>query len=77
MNCFLCKGNLVESTIKFIVDLGPCVVIVKNVPASVCSQCGEASFSDNVAKQLERIVNTVRNSIMTEVAIVEYSTVAA
>ena len=77
MKCFFCKGDLVESTTKFIVDLGPCVVIVKNVPASVCSQCGEASFSDEVAKQLERIVNAVKNSIMTEVAIVEYSQGAA
>ncbi len=77
MKCFFCKGNAVESTTKFIVDLGPCVVIVKNVPALVCTQCGEASFSDDVAKQLERIVNAVKNSIMTEVAIVEYSQGAA
>ena len=66
-----------DKTTKFIVDLGSCVVIVKNVPAQVCQQCGEASFDNETAKQLEKIVNTVRNSIMSEVAIVEYSRAVA
>ncbi|MGI6014271.1 MAG: type II toxin-antitoxin system MqsA family antitoxin [Oscillospiraceae bacterium] len=73
MTCFFCKGQTVETTTKFIVDLGNCVVIVKNVPAKVCQQCGETSFSDEVAQQLEKIVDTVKHSIMTEVAIIEYS----
>jgi YgiT-type zinc finger domain-containing protein len=73
MTCFFCKGQTVETTTKFIVDLGRCVVIVKNVPAQVCQQCGESSFSDEVAQQLERIVEAVKHSIMSEVAIIEYS----
>lgn len=77
MNCFYCKGRTVETTTKFIVDLGNCVVIVKNVPARVCQQCGEASFSDDVAKQLEKIVDAVKNGIVSEVAIVEYSRAVA
>ncbi len=77
MTCFICKGHTVESKTKFIVDLGSCVVIVKNVPAQVCQQCGEASFDNETAKQLEKIVNTVRDSIMSEVAIVEYSRAVA
>ncbi|MDE6881004.1 MAG: type II toxin-antitoxin system MqsA family antitoxin [Oscillospiraceae bacterium] len=73
MTCFFCKGQTVETTTKFIVDLGQCVVIVKNVPARVCQQCGEASFSDEVAQQLEKIVGAVKASMMSEVAIIEYS----
>ncbi len=73
MTCFFCKGQTIETTTKFIVDLGQCVVIVKNVPARVCQQCGESSFSDEVAQQLERIVEAVKHSIMSEVAIIEYS----
>lgn len=76
MNCFYCKGTTIETTTKFIVDLGRCVVIVKNVPASVCQQCGETSFSDEVAQQLERIVEAVKKSIMSEVAIIDYSQAA-
>lgn len=73
MKCFYCKGETKETTTKFIVDLGRCVVIVKNVPARVCQQCGEASYSNEVAQQLEKIVEAVKHSIMSEVAIVEYS----
>ncbi len=72
MICFYCKGQTIETTTKFIVDLGPCVVIVKNVPARVCQQCGEASYSSEVAKQLEKIVEAVKRSIMSEVAIIDY-----
>ena len=73
MTCFFCKGQTIDTTTKFIGDLGQCVVIVKNVPARVCQQCGESSFSDEVAQQLERIVEAVKHSIMSEVAIIEYS----
>ncbi len=72
MNCFFCKGSTVDSTAKFIVDLGNCVVIVKNVPARICRQCGEESYSDEVVQRLEKIVASVRNSLMSEVAIIEY-----
>ena len=76
MTCFFCKGQTIDTTTKFIVDLGRCVVIVKNVPARVCQQCGESSFSDEVAQQLEKIVETVKHSIMSEVAIIDYSQAA-
>ena len=72
MTCFYCKGKTIETTTKFIVDLGKCVVIIKNVPARVCEQCGEVSFNSEAAKQIEKIVDAVKNSIMSEVAIVEY-----
>ena len=72
MTCFYCKGQTIETTTKFIVDLGACVVIVENVPARVCQQCGEASYSSEVAKQLEKIVEAVKRSIMSEVAIIDY-----
>lgn len=76
MTCFFCKGQTEERLTKYIVDLGNCVVIVKNVPARVCAQCGEATFSDDVVAKLEKIVNAVRQSIMSEVAIFEYQDVA-
>ena len=77
MKCFLCKGTLDKTTTKFIVDLGECVVIVKNVPAMVCRQCGEKTFDDAAMERLEKIMDTVRNSLVREVAIVEYTDQAA
>ena len=72
MNCLLCKGTLENKTTTFMVELDNCIIIIKNVPSQVCKQCGEVSYSDEVAKQLERLVNTVRNSI-TEITVINYT----
>jgi len=44
----------------FSVDLGFGVVVVRNVPATVCSQCGADWIEDSVAAKLESIVNDAR-----------------
>ena len=72
MKCFMCKGSLINKPTTFMVDVDNCIIIVKNVPSQVCSQCGEASYNDEVAKQLEKIVNSLRKSI-TEIAVVNYA----
>ena len=73
MKCAFCKGDMEATVTKFIVDLGECVVIVKNVPALVCKQCGEKVFEDATMERLEQIMNTVRNSLVREVAIIEWA----
>ena len=57
------------------VDLGNCIVIVKNVPSQVCTQCGEVSYSDEVAACLEQIISQVKNSL-TEIAVINYPSAA-
>ena len=39
MNCTFCKAPLSNGRVNHIVDLGN-IIIVKNVPANVCKQCG-------------------------------------
>lgn len=75
MSCFMCKGNLENKLTNFIADLGNCIIIVKDVPSQVCSQCGEVSYSNDVALQLEKIINETKNTL-TEIAVVRYSNVA-
>ena len=72
MSCLMCKGNLENKNTTFMVQLDNCIIIIKNVPSQVCKQCGEVSYSDEVTKQLERLVNTVRNSI-TEITVINYT----
>ncbi|MFR3920025.1 MAG: type II toxin-antitoxin system MqsA family antitoxin [Clostridia bacterium] len=72
MKCFMCKGSLEEKNTTFMVELDNCIIIIKNVPSLVCEQCGEVSYSDEVAKQLEKLVNDVRNSI-TEITVINYT----
>jgi len=72
MKCFLCKGRIEDKPTTFMVDLENCIVIVKNVPSQVCSQCGEISYSNEVTHQLEKFVNDMRKAV-TEIAIINYA----
>lgn len=72
MTCFFCKGNMIDSKTNYFLTLDSgMMVIIKNVPCHRCAQCGEISYDGEVAAQLERIVETMKNAIM-EVAIVNY-----
>ena len=44
------------------VDLGSSIIIIKKVPSFVCEQCGEVSYEDHVAHNLERIVDKLRGA---------------
>ncbi len=70
-SCFFCKGTLEHKLVNHIVDLGDTIIIVKDVPADVCTQCGETSYSDKVAKRLEEIVNSMRDQHL-EIAVSHY-----
>jgi len=72
MSCFMCKGSIEDKLSTFMVDVENCIVIVKNVPSQVCSQCGETSYSDDVASRLENIVDTAREAL-TEISVVNFT----
>ena len=77
MTCFMCKGSVQEGFSTFTADMGECIVVIKNVPSRVCGQCGEASYSDEVARRLEQIVHSLMDSTSAEIAVVSYSEKAA
>ena len=58
--CPLCAGTKKNGTTTFTADLEFGVVVVRKVPATVCSQCGADWIDDRVAKQLEDVVNDAR-----------------
>jgi len=72
VNCFMCKGALEEKKTTFMVDLGDHIIIIKDVPSYVCSQCGDTSYSDEVARVLEEIVESLRHA-PTEMSVVSYA----
>lgn len=76
MKCLMCKGNMQEKTTNFMVDLDNCVIIIKNVPSFVCIQCGEVTYDYHVTKQIEKIVNKVKEMV-SDVAVFEYSKIAS
>lgn len=72
MKCFFCKGQLENSTTTHMIELGRCIVIVRNVPCMKCAQCGEVSLTGAVVKRLEEIGAMLENTL-TEIAVVNYS----
>lgn len=58
--CPLCGGKKKSGTTTFTADLGFGVVVVRDVPATVCSQCGQDWIDDSMAKRLEEIVEEAR-----------------
>jgi YgiT-type zinc finger domain-containing protein len=75
MTCFRCKGDTQQKFKTHAVTLDKCVIIIKNVPALVCEQCGETYFTDDVMQSLEVIIDRLEG-IIKEVAIVDYADVA-
>ena len=72
MQCFFCRGNLEEAVTSHVVTMGDCILIVKQVPCSKCTQCGETFFDDAVAEKLEQIVKQLRGTAA-EIAVVNYN----
>lgn len=58
--CPLCGGMKEQGRTTFTADLGFGVVVVRQVPATVCTLCGADWVSDEVAEQLESIVENAR-----------------
>ena len=58
--CALCGGTRRAGRVTHAVDLGTTVVVVRNVEAQVCDQCGEAWLEDATVGHLERIVHEAR-----------------
>ena len=72
MSCFECGGTYVETTRTHVVDFKSYIIIIRNVPCLECVQCGDAVYTDKVAKRLDEIVNSLKN-FMGEIAVVEYT----
>jgi len=74
--CPLCGGEKQPGTTTFAVDLKSGVVVVREVPALVCTKCGDAWIEDPVAEKLENIVTDARNK-HTVVEVTHWKQVAA
>ncbi len=54
--CSFCRGKLVKGKTEFIARAGNEVVVMKDVPAFVCEQCGEAYFDMEISRKIDDIM---------------------
>jgi YgiT-type zinc finger domain-containing protein len=60
--CPVCHGGHRQAgRTTFTVELGFCIVIVRDVPAQVCDLCGSDWLENSVADKLEQIVEQARH----------------
>jgi len=54
--CYFCKGTVRKQAIRHVHQWGKRVFIFDNVPAEVCTQCGETYFGPDALEQMDKIV---------------------
>lgn len=57
--CSYCKGNLKEGKTEFMVRVGEEVIIIKEIPAYICDQCGEVFFTPEISRKIDKIMEDV------------------
>ncbi len=58
--CTFCSGSIEVSTTEYIEKQGNFIAVIKNIPCEQCNQCGEIYFSDDVVKQIEKILDSIK-----------------
>ncbi len=58
--CPLCGGTKKQGKTTFTTDFGEGLVVIRDVPASLCSMCGNEWIPDDVAARLENMVQEAR-----------------
>ncbi|MDD4802801.1 MAG: type II toxin-antitoxin system MqsA family antitoxin [Syntrophomonas sp.] len=76
MNCIMCKSQLSKNRVNHIVDYCGRIVIIRNVPANVCGQCGEYYVDNDTAMRLEEITGELINN-KAEILVLNYSELVA
>lgn len=56
MECVICKnGMMKDGHVTVTLQRGESVIVIKNVPAFVCENCGEYKLSESVAARVMQI----------------------
>ena len=56
--CAVCGGELEATTITHEVKRGTHIYLFQNVPAKVCTACGEIWIDEEVLQQIDRLIET-------------------
>ena len=65
-NCRLCGGNLEEKTITHPQQYEGKIIILENVPAEVCRNCGDVLIAPSVVKRLQQLVWSKKDPTRTD-----------
>lgn len=75
MICINCGAKVEKDSTTYIRELGKCIIIIRNVPCSKCSECNEIIYTADVLEKLDKIVDNLKNQI-TEFVVTDYQMTA-
>ncbi len=55
MKCLVCHHDMVERKITLDLRLGEDLMVIEEVPATVCENCGERVFTPEVTRQVQTV----------------------
>lgn len=61
ISCALCKGKMQPGTTELVLRRDRSVVVLEDVPALICQQCGEASVDAETSKKAYQIAESEIN----------------
>ena len=57
MRCGICNGEMEERTVTYTGNIEQVTVAIRQVPAHVCTECGNIWYSGTISAQLEKRVS--------------------
>ena|SRR5256884_7655048 len=62
MTCVICKNKKMKrGTTVLLIERGKAVLLVTDIPARICANCGEPYIDERTAKQVEALANEELN----------------
>ena len=58
MKCGICKAEMEETKVTYTGSTVQVVIVIRHVPAYVCTKCQNIWYSETTSAQLERIVSS-------------------
>jgi len=77
MKCGICKAEMEEKSVTYTEDIEQGVIVIRHVPAQVCTECGNTWYSGTVAGELEKLVDKFALLTGSEVSIIDFTKLAA
>src|SRR5258706_15813995 len=77
MTCVVCKNKkMTRGTTVLPIERGKAVLLVTNIPARICANCGEPYIDEKTAKEVEALANEELNFFFNETASTEIYTLS-
>jgi YgiT-type zinc finger domain-containing protein len=54
--CSLCGGVLRKGKTELVIRVGEEIVVIKDIPAYVCENCGEPYFTPETSRRIDKIM---------------------